>query len=42
MGRSYQFTVDGEPSPWLASEVLQDYAVIQWPEYFKVVRDGKV
>ena len=42
LDRSYQFCVDGEATPWLAGDVLQDYAVIQWPEYFKVVRDGKV
>lgn len=38
----YQFIVFGEASPWMEADVLQTYALVQWPEYFKVVSDGKV
>lgn len=42
MRRRYQFVVDGEASPELDPDILQTYAAVQWPDYFKVITDGKV
>ena len=42
MRRRYQFVVDGEASPELDPDILQAYALVQWPDYFRVITDGKV